>query len=290
MSSKPPADVDQATFWNEDGGRRWVEHIDQLERMLDELSGVLVAAVDARSGERVLDVGCGCGQTSLELARRVGPSGAVEGVDISAPMLARARERARDAGLANARFHQADAQTARFGGDAEGALPAGFDLVFSRFGVMFFDEPVPAFAHLARALKKGGRVAFVCWRAYEDNAWAHVPREAVAPLAPPQAQEPRAPGPFRFAEGEWLESLLHEAGLTDVSLARFDVPMFLGASLDEAVDMTTQAGPAARQLAEVDEDTRARALSLVRDALSRHVAPDGHVALGTSSWVVTARR
>ena len=279
----------QIEFWNTAGGERWAAFQERLDRSIRPIGLAALEAARPVPGEAVLDVGCGCGDTVLELARRVGAAGEgtgrVLGLEVSAPMLARAEARAREAFGDDARVELARGDASRHPLAAE-----SFDVLFSRFGVMFFDEPVPAFAHLARALKKGGRVAFVCWRAYEDNAWAHVPREAVAPLAPPQAQEPRAPGPFRFAEGEWLESLLHEAGLTDVSLARFDVPMFLGASLDEAVDMTTQAGPAARQLAEVDEDTRARALSLVRDALSRHVAPDGHVALGTSSWVVTARR
>jgi SAM-dependent methyltransferase len=279
----------QIEFWNAAGGERWAAFQERLDLAIRPIGLAAIEAAGLAPGEAALDVGCGCGDTVLELARRVGAdgegTGRVVGLDVSAPMLARAEARALEAFGRRARVELTR-------GDAScHPLPVeGFDVLFSRFGVMFFDEPAPAFAHLARSLKRGGRAAFVCWRAYEDNPWARVPREAAAPVAPPTPPEPRAPGPFRFAEGDWLESLLTQAGLAEVKLTRVDVPMFLGASLDDAVQMATQAGPVARQLAEVDDAARARAVALVRDALAPHVAADGHVELGTSSWLVTARR
>ncbi|MEZ4218915.1 MAG: class I SAM-dependent methyltransferase [Myxococcota bacterium] len=282
----------QITYWNEVSGAKWVALHEVIDAQIEPLGTAAMDRAAPAPGERVLDVGCGCGQTSLELARRVGPSGAVEGVDISAPMLARARERARDAGLANARFHQADAQTARFGGDAEGALPAGFDLVFSRFGVMFFADPQAAFANLLGALRPGGRIAWATWQALADNPWMRVPMAAAAahlPKADPPP--PDAPGPFALADAARVERLLRAAGFEDVaheSVVR-ELRVGGGGTLDEAVSFLVQMGPMGAALRDATDAVRAAATADVRVALAPYY--DGTaVRLPAACWVVTARR
>ena len=153
---------DQAKFWNEDGGRRWVEHIDQLEQMLTGMSEVLFDALSAQPGERVLDIGCGGGPTSAAYARAVGPNGRVLGLDNSAVILAVARQRFSN--LSNLSFETADAATYAF-------EPGAFDVLTSRFGIMFFPQPVAAFSNLRRALAPTGRACFMCWRRLDENPW-----------------------------------------------------------------------------------------------------------------------
>src|ERR1700722_16858165 len=185
----------QIAYWNETAGPSWVAMQDDLDRELRELGLAAMAALAPRAEERLIDIGCGCGATTLELARRVGPGGGVLGVDISAPMLGVARERAAAEGLAQAGF-----------------LPV--DGAFSRFGVMFFEDPVAAFANIRAAVSPRGRLAFVCWRALAENPWMTVPMAAILPLlpAPPPAQTPGAPGPFAFADRDRLFAILRDAG------------------------------------------------------------------------------
>jgi len=236
-----------------------------------------------RPGERVLDVGCGVGQTTLELAERVGPSGSVLGIDISTPMLARARERARAAGLANVRFENADAQTHAF-------TPESVDLVYSRFGVMFFADPTAAFANLLRALRPGGRLAFVCWQAMTENAWMRESLAAVLKhVAPPPPADPHAPGPFAFADAARVRGILERAGFRAVRHEAVPGQLSLGASLDEAVSFAVEIGPASRLLKEAPEAARAAAVAELRKALEAHVTPKG-VDLGYATWIVTAER
>src|SRR5881628_2723223 len=154
------------------------------------------------AGERVIDIGCGCGDTTIALARRVGPAGLVLGIDVSAPMLARAADAAREAGVAHVRFEHADAQTHRFPAQA-------FDVLYSRFGVMFFSDPAAAFGNLRTALRPGGRLGFVCWQAVPENPWIAVPLEAAAQhMALPPPPAPGAPGPFSFADPERVRRIL----------------------------------------------------------------------------------
>ena len=199
-----PAPPDQPTFWNEEGGRRWVQNIQRVERMIEPLSARLLQHAAPRPGERVLDVGCGGGVTSAALARAVGASGRVLGVDVSAVILDVARERFSSTG--NLDFALGDAA----------AMPlqrGGFDLLVSRFGVMFFADPVAAFAHLRTALAPGGRLAFICWRALDQNPWmAECVRAAFTVLPRPEPQPPDAPGPYAFADDARLRDILGASG------------------------------------------------------------------------------
>ena len=282
-TSRPNADMHE--YWNGLAGEKWV----RLERRLDEglqpFADGLFAAAHLRPGERVLDVGCGCGATTLQAAKRVGPEGRALGVDISAIMLTRARERARELGLDNATFELADAQS--------DPLPAGeFDAMISRFGVMFFAHPDAAFANLLGALRPGGRLAFVCWQRLDANPWMFLPTlAAMQHVTVQRPADPHAPGPFAFADAERVRGLMQRAGWRDVATSRFEIPFAGGGSgsLDEAVDFMMEMGPAAQALREADVETRAR----VRQAIYETMKPyerDGAVLMDAAAWIFTARR
>jgi SAM-dependent methyltransferase len=271
--------VDQAEYWNGAVGQTWAAEQDRIDRVLVPLRDVAIAAAGAQPGERVLDAGCGCGETTLALARAVGERGEVVGVDLSEPMLARARARAAAGRHANTRFVMADAS--RF------ADARPFDLVFSRFGVMFFPDPPTAFANLARALRPGGRVAFICWRAADENSWAGVPLEAVLTVVPrPEPPPPGAPGPFSLADADHVRGLLAGAGFANIDVSARDVPMATGA-LEEATDYALTIGPAARAANAAPPELQARVRAPVREAL-RGYEKAGVVTFPAAVWVVTA--
>jgi SAM-dependent methyltransferase len=236
-----------------------------------------------RSGEFVLDVGCGCGDSTLALSGRVGLGGHVVGIDVSSPMLARARERAEAAGLKNARFELADAQTHDFA--------AGVDLVFSRFGVMFFSDPRAAFSNLARALAPGGRLAFVCWQSIERNPWMGLPLEVVERhLGAAEHPNPGEPGPFAFADSVEVEAILIDAGFVDVALEPVRRGLRLGADLGSALAFVADSvGMTASMLREAPPELRARCVQDLCEMLGDHVAAGG-VHLDAAVWIVSAKR
>jgi len=238
------------------------------------ITEALLARAAPRPGERVLDVGCGCGTTSMMLAERVG--GSVVGVDISAPMLAEARRRA-----PALTFLEADAATHRF--------DTSFDLLFSRFGVMFFDDPPAAFGNLRAAIAPGGRMVFVCWRALRDNPWAFMPLVVARDLLPPmEPLDPEAPGPFAFADGDRLERILAAAGLRDVEVAAHDDLMRLGSDAADAADQVLMVGPLARAASSLPEEVRAVIRARISEAAGEFVTPRG-VDIPAAVWLVTAR-
>lgn len=274
--------ADQATYWNEGGGRAWVELTDLLDRQIEGLGQLAVGALAPRPGERLIDVGCGCGQTTLALAGRVSPGGEVTGLDISRQMLAVARQRAAGAGVANARFLEADAQTQTF-------EAASYEGLYSRFGVMFFADPKAAFGNLLQALKPGGRLAFVCWRSGAENAWMSEPMGAAAARMPPgpAPPDPNAPGPFAFADGERLRGILEKAGFADIDIQPVDAPVG-GNSLADSLTLALRIGPLGARLREAP-DLMPQVTDAVRDALARHVQ-DGKVWMRGAVWIVTGRR
>lgn len=280
------ANREQREYWNERAGPVWVRWQERLDRQIRPHGARAIEALGPRPGERVLDVGCGCGDTALEIARRVGPDGAVLGLDVSAPMLERARERAAEAGLAHLRFQHGDAQVAPL-------EPASWDALASRFGVMFFEDPVAAFGNLASALRPGGRAAFVCWQPPQANPWVMVPMAAVAPLLEmPPPPEPGAPGMFALGDAERVRAILDRAGFEAVSVEALELAMAPGGGeLDRAVELFLEVGPVAALLREqeADEVLRARVASAVRDAFAAHER-EGALSLGSAAWLVTARR
>jgi len=277
--------VQQAQYWNEQAGPRWVAVQDFIEAQIGPLGLHAIERAAVAPGERVLDVGCGCGATSIELARRVGPGGSVAGVDISRVMLERARSRVRDAGLSHLRFEEADAQT-------HGFPRAGFDVLFSRFGVMFFADPEAAFVNLRHALRPGGRLVFICWRPVVENPWMMVPLSAaLRHLPPPPLLAPDAPGPFAFADAERVRGILSRAGFGEVRCEALDEMLAVagGADLDRTVEVLLQIGPTAAAMREVDAEVARLVASAVRESIVPFHTPQG-VRMASAAWIVTARR
>jgi len=277
MSEAPNAQ--QATYWNEAAGPTWASLQAPLDRQLAPLGRAAMAALSPRPGERILDIGCGAGQTSLDLARAVAPGGEVMGADISGTLLAVARDRAAE--LDGVRFVEADAQTHPF-------ETGRFDAVFSRFGVMFFADPAAAFANIQRAVKPGGRLAFVCWRRPDENPIMTLPMAAAAPFLPPPAPpEPGAPGPFAFADPDRIRAVLGAGGFADITVTPHDEKVGAG-DLDTVLAMTLKVGPLGAMLRD-HPDKRDTVIAAVRTALAPHEGPDG-VKLDSATWIVTARK
>jgi len=280
----PNDNAEQIAEWNGTLGQRWAESQRETDAVVAAFGEAALQRAAARPGERVIDIGCGCGDTALALARQVGETGQVLGVDVSQPMLAVARQRAAAAGLRQLRFDEADASVA--------PLAAGIDLLYSRFGVMFFADPVAAFKHLHAALRPGGRLVFVCWRAPRDNSWAMAPLVAarkVLGITPPPA-DPLAPGPFAFADGERTRSILADAGFSGIELQRVDAPIRLGATAREAAEGAVRVGPTARLAREAGPEHLPAILQGIERALAAQAASDGQVSLGGSTWLVSASR
>jgi SAM-dependent methyltransferase len=274
------ANEDQVAYWNEQSGPTWAA----LQKLIDaQIAPLGLQAIDAlapRAGERVLDAGCGCGDTTLEIARRVGPGGEVLGVDISAPMLEVAVERAAAAGYTEVGFRRADAQIAQF--------DSKFDAAFSRFGVMFFADPIAAFTNIHGALRPGGRLVFVCWRHPAQNPWMMVPLEAALRFVPPPPpMDPTEPGPFAFADGSRVRAILMAAGFKDIVTTPFDIEIG-GFALDQALELALRIGPLGRLLRDAP-DKRDDVVGAVREALAAHDTGQG-VWLKSGTWIVSASR
>jgi SAM-dependent methyltransferase len=274
--------ADQIDYWNATAGETWAALQENLDRQIEPLGRRAMDALAPFAGERVIDIGCGCGQTTLELARRVGPSGEALGVDVSAPMLAVAVRRAEQAGEARARFLRADAQTHPF-------EPCGAEAVFSRFGVMFFSDPTAAFRIISAGLAEGGRLAFVCWRAMELNPFKTAPLAAAARFlaAPPARPDPDAPGPFAFAAADKIQGILAQAGFGEIELHAHDLAIGAG-DLDQTVRTALSIGPLGAALREQPQLTP-QVEQAVREALAQHLS-GGRVLLDSASWIVTARK
>ena len=268
--------------WNGPAGDHWASHVDTYDRLLANHLDELLRGAALQPGEKVLDIGCGSGTSSLAAANAVGPDGGVHGVDISAPMLARARERAADAGLDRVRFDQADAQTAELGHGA-------FDVVISRFGVMFFDDPATAFANIGAAVRTGGRIAFTCWQDVFSNAWMAVPAMAMMSVVPLPLPEPGAPGPFAFADADRVRAILEGGGFADIALEPLSLKMTIGATTDEAVEFFRGTDLGSVLVRTATPEQADEALEKVREAVAPHETSDG-VVLDSAAWLVTASR
>jgi SAM-dependent methyltransferase len=288
VSGDPAADpekgVNAAHFdaWNGEAGMHWVQYRDRHEAQLRAFTPHLLDAAPFAPDARILDVGCGCGATTLAAARQTARGHAL-GVDLSAPMLDEARRQAAEERIANASFLQADAQTHRF-------EPAQFDVAISRFGVMFFSDPAAAFANLGRALRPDGNLAFLCWQSQERNEFFTFSREAIAPhVTAPPLTTPGEPGPFGLADAAETRRLLEAAGFDRIEITGVAEPVWIGADPDDAIAYH-QTTPANRAMyAAADDDARDRALSALRTALAARVTARG-IELRAAAWLVTAHK
>jgi len=277
--------AEQIEYWNATSGPKWVALADRIDAQIAALGEEAMGRAGVAPGERVLDVGCGCGHTSVALGERVGTGGSVLGVDVSSVMLASAHRRAEAARLRHVAFLNADAQTHPF---EEGS----FDLVYSRFGVMFFADPGAAFANLARALRPGGRLVFVCWQSLARNPWMRVPVEAAsAHVEIPAPADPHAPGPFAFADAGRVRGFLETAGFGPVEVEPLERELAVGGGgdLDATVGFLLQMGPAGAALREADEALRARVAASVRRTLAPYTGLTG-VRMPAAAWLFAARR
>jgi SAM-dependent methyltransferase len=276
------ANEEMRRFWNEASGPEWLELEEEFDTALAPFGTELLRRAAPNAGEHVLDVGCGFGTTALASAAAVGADGRVMGLDLSAPLLARARERAAERGIANVIWRENDAQDA--------SLPRGhFDLVISRFGVMFFDDPVAAFTNLAGAAKPEGRLHFVCWQAKERNPWYTFPSGVLEPyieLPPPPSG---GPGPFAFSDSERVAQVLHEAGWHDATTIPFEPEMLEGAggNVDRVLKHMVR-GPVAAALRAAKPPDREAGLDALRAAIASRTV-NGEVRFPTAAWMVGAR-
>ena len=275
------ANSDMAEYWNGRPADVWVTEAERFDSILAPFGRRLLTVADLKPGEPVLDIGCGSGAVSLEAARGVGRHGQVTGLDLSAPMLDVARRRAEEQGLDIA-FVRGDAQTFSF--------DELFDVVLSRFGVMFFDDPEAAFANLAKATRPGGRLCFVCWQEMFANEWIAVPSMAmVAHVGIPELPEPGAPGPFALADGQRTRSLLESAGWSDVTVEEHTDGMRMGSDPEDVVAFMLSDEIGRRLVEGKDPEAVQAGTEATLEALRPHATPEG-VVLGGAYWLVTARR
>jgi SAM-dependent methyltransferase len=276
------ANVEQAAAWDGPSGAAWVAREEFQNAALAAHTDALFAAADVQPADRVLDVGCGTGDTTRAAARRA-VDGHALGVDLSAAMLARGRERAAEEGLTHVTFEQADAQVERFTDDS-------FDVVISRFGVMFFADPVVAFANLARATRAGGRLAIVVWQPFAGNEWVEVPRDALAigRDLPPIPED--VPGPFGLADPDRIRRILTDASWSAVELDDVEVPYDYGVEPATAARHASEIGVFRALLEGLDDAQTARAMDALTEAMVAHSTPGVGVQLDSKIWVVTAVR
>jgi SAM-dependent methyltransferase len=270
---------EQATLWNGPAGQAWVERQEVLDQMFTPLEELLVEAVSAAAASRVLDVGCGTGSTTLAVARLLGPGGRSTGIDISEPMLATAHARAEREGIP-ARFILADAQT-------HGFEPASFDMIISRFGVMFFADSVQAFANLRRAASEDAELSFIAWRGAAENPFMTTAERAAKPLLPNiAARQSDAPGQFAFADQHHVCRILEASGWAGIEFRPIDVVCAFPE--EELIAYVTQFGPLGRIFHEVEEATRAQVIDIVRPAFDPYVE-GAEVRFTAACWMVRAR-
>lgn len=279
MTTTPPAAPGQSASWNGPGGNAWVDSQALLDQVLQPFEDLLVEAVRAASASRVLDVGCGTGSTTVAIARLLGNKGQCTGVDISQAMIEAARARAARDGVA-ASFVIADAQVHAF-------EPSSFDMIVSRFGVMFFDDPVAAFGNLRRAASAGASTALIAFRSAAENPFMTTAERAAAPLLsnlPPRKSD--GPGQFGFADRQRVADILQQSGWTGIDIQPIDVESVMPEK--ELVGHFTRLGPVATALRDVDEATRKRVIDVVRPAFDPFVRGT-EVRFTSACWMIRAR-
>ena len=266
----------QAEHWNGPMGQRWASRAGRNDYRLANIQDALMTFAAPQRGMHVLDIGCGCGTTTLKLAEVCAP-GKVLGVDISAPMLEAARARTAEAAV---EFVEADVSTMNY--------TLEYDLVFSRFGVMFFADPAVAFAHIRTALRPGGRLVFSCWCAMNENDWVSLPMQAARDFVPPEEpQEQYAPGQFAFADAERVQAILTEAGFRNIWIERLETKVNLGVDIEDAANEALNSGALLRASAEMDAASRETIRGHLRSLMEQYVTPDG-IAMPGACWLVGA--
>ena len=279
----PMSNEDQIAYWNGQTGQKWVRDADRLDALLRPFSDAVLETVSLVEGERVLDIGCGAGALTIAAASQAGAKHGAIGIDVSKPLLSLAEHRAISLS-APASFKEVDAA------DYQSDHPA--DALISRFGVMFFADPVAAFANLRGNVRPGGRMTFACWQSLAENDWARAPLDAALPLlsVPPQPSPPGSPGPFAFADQDLIGSILRNSSWNDIDIQAWNGPVTLpGDTLQEVAGFMVELGPVARLVKEAGID-----LSRVEDALIDNLSNhrdsrNGRVTMPAAAWIVSAK-
>lgn len=279
MTTKPQTDDAQAALWNGSAGRAWVEAQTMLDRLFQPFQELLLETVPFGAAGQALDIGCGTGAITLAVSQRLGEQGRCVGVDISEPMIAAARARAERL-HASARYVLADAQTHAF-------APQSFDLILSRFGVMFFSDPVAAFANLRRAAKPGAELRLIAWRAAAENPFMTTAERAAAPLLPNlPIRQPGAPGQFAFADRQKVQAILQDSGWSEIDIRPIDVPCALPEP--DLIPYLSRLGPVGMSLQTADDTTREQVIDTVRAAFGPFVL-GAEVRFSAACWMIGAR-
>ena len=283
MSESPNPNLDQHEFWNDIKGKLWVDMQPRIDDMMLPFGEKAMSVLKPQPGEKILEIGCGTGTMTLALADRVTTLGEVFAADISRPMLQMAISRAKARSSQLITFVEADAQVFLF-------RKCFFDAVFSRFGVMFFDDPVAAFRNFYDAVRPGGRVAYVCWADRKENPWIRIPTGASkAFLEIPPPPEDDAPGQFAMEREARVREILGDAGWSDVKLERFDVDHSLGKNVADAAGFISQMGPMSEPFSLADNETKKKCIEVIQKALEPYKSPAG-VRMRFATWIVSATR
>ena len=281
MAISEEINADMLAFWDGKGGHTWVARQEHTDITLAPVTQALLEFAEPRAGERVVDIGCGCGAPTLEFARAAGPSGSLEAFDISGPMLAEGQRRASNRGIMNVQWRQTDPATA----DLE-----EFDLLISAFGVMFFGDRRAAFANMRRSAAPDARMALVCWRTLDENPWMDVPMSAVAKHLPPRSKPvPNAPGMFAFADPEHVTEVLTSAGWSPPHFEKLDMDLDIaaGRGLEEAVIQSTEIGAINTWLRDQHQEVVSAAVASLREVLTPYVE-GASVRLPGAMWLISS--
>ncbi len=278
------ANTDQAEHWSGKAGEVWVREQAMFDGLMAPVLDLLLDRAGLQASDRVVDIGCGTGAGMIAAAQIVGDGGHVTGLDVSGPMLELAKERLQAAGVANATCLLADAQVHPFGDMAA-------DHLVSRFGVMFFADPVAAFANMRGALKPGGRMTFVCWAGMDGNPWFRIPAEAAkAVVGAPPPQNPRAPGPMAFSEADYVRDILGQAGFEGIGLTTEEITLTPIGDLEQNATFASREGPAGRIVKDMGggREGYAAVAQRLREALKAFETPDGALRIPGRVHVVSA--
>jgi ubiquinone/menaquinone biosynthesis C-methylase UbiE len=275
----------QRDFWSGKGGDIWVERQNAMDTMLSPLGEAALNKLNLNEGENVLDIGCGCGHTTLNIAKRISPDGQVTGLDISEPMLKRAKESANEMSISNASFNCVDVQTDDIGEEV-------YSAAFSRFGVMFFEDPVAAFCNINKSLITGASLSFVCWQSPALNPWQSLFIEAVKKYVDLPSPPPRSPSPFAFMESEYVSSILEESNFQNIMIEghEAEVNMFSGRSLSDSVKDYISINPVVSgMLKDSTEQEKTEIINSAIEAFSPYYSAKG-LMFPSATWLVTTTK
>ena len=279
------ANKDQKDFWSGKGGDVWVKRQQAMDTMLNPLGEAALQKLELNKDTNVLDIGCGCGNTTLSIAEKIKPSGRVTGLDISKPMLQRAIESAQNRSLENTSFQCVDVQTEYLGVNT-------FNAAFSRFGVMFFEDPVAAFRNINESLLPRSPLSFICWQSPIQNPWQSLFVQEVKNFIDLPSPPPRSPGPFAFMESDYVNSILENSNFENVEIVGYEakVNMFSGRSLSDAVKDYTSINPVVTEmLKDSTEELKERILNSVIEVFSPYFSEKGLI-FPSATWIVTANK